>query len=199
MSGIGDLDVLALAQAKSYANYAAQQNAGVHQAQKQEPPPLRMPFIPPKLAQRMKDHGIELPPFAATFDRIFVYPLDKATQADTTAGGIVIPNEHKQKLAAQLGVLVSAGPKAVEELYGYGISLGDIVVTARLSPWERAYLSKAGRPHRILLLRAAEVVGSEDLAQALESGELYMQMDHEGHVTIAERERIDPPTGDEGV
>ncbi len=163
------------------------------------PPPVKIPFMPDKLKKRMIEHKIELPQFAPAFDRVFVYPLDKQTQPDKTAGGIVLPESQKQKLVAQLGVLIMAGPKAIEELYGHGISLGDVVVTARLSPWERTYFSKTHQPHRILLLRAAEVVGSEDLLEAFESGELYMQMDDAGRVTICDRERVDPPSGDEGI
>lgn len=167
--------------------------------QKAPEPPVRFPLRPPKLVDRMREHGIEFPRFAPAFDRVFVYPLDKQTQPDATAGGIILAEQVKQKLVAQVGVLIMAGPKAIEELYGHGISVGDVVVTARLSPWERTYFSKTNRPHRILLLRASEVVGSEDLLEALESGALQMEMDSSGHVTIADRERIDPPQGDEGI
>jgi co-chaperonin GroES (HSP10) len=163
------------------------------------PPSIRIPLRTAKLEARMKEHGIEFPRFAPAFDRVFVYPLDKQTQPDTTAGGIVLAEQVKQKLVAQVGVLIMAGPKAIEELYGHGISIGDVVVTARLSPWERTYFSKTNRPHRILLLRASEVVGSEDLLESYESGELFMEMDSNGRVSIADRERIDPPQGDEGI
>jgi co-chaperonin GroES (HSP10) len=167
--------------------------------QKTPVPPIRIPLRPKKLEDRMKEHGIEFPRFAPAFDRVFVYPLDKQTQPDATAGGIILAEQVKQKLVAQVGVLIMAGPKAIEELYGHGISLGDVVVTARLSPWERTYFSKENRPHRILLLRAAEIVGSEDLLEAYESGELHMEMDNSGRVSVADRERIDPPHGDEGI
>lgn len=160
---------------------------------------IKMPLVPPLLKQRMEEHGIEFPRFAPVFDRIFVYPIDKGTQPETTAGGIILAEQTKQKLVAQLGVLIMAGPKAIEELYSHGVSLGDVVCTARLSPWERTYYSKTHRPHRILVLRAAEVVGSEDLLEQFESGGLYQEMDEQGRVTIASRERIDPPTGDEGI
>jgi co-chaperonin GroES (HSP10) len=162
-------------------------------------PPLRIPYLHAKLKRRMEQHGIELPRFAPCFDRIYVYPLDKATQPDSTAGGIILADSTKQKLAAQMGVLIMAGPKATEELYGHGIGIGDVVVTARLSPWERTYFSKTNKPHRILVLRASEVVGSEDLFEAYESGDLFMQMDDTGRVTIVDRERIDPPDNDEGI
>lgn len=167
--------------------------------QKMDVQPIRIPLRPAKLEARMKEHGIEFPRFAPAFDRVFVYPLDKQTQPDATAGGIILAEQVKQKLVAQVGVLIMAGPKAIEELYGHGISLGDVVVTARLSPWERTYFSKANRPHRILLLRASEIVGSEDLLDAYESGELHMEMNSDGRVTVADRERIDPPQGDEGI
>jgi co-chaperonin GroES (HSP10) len=163
------------------------------------PPPLDVPLRPALLRQRMEKHGIEFPTFAPTFDRIFVYPIDKDTQPETTAGGIILPDQMKQKLVAQVGVLIMAGPRAIEHLFSHGIQLGDVVVTARMSPWERTYYSKTHRQHRILVLRSSEVVGGEDLLERYESGELCMQMDHEGRVTVGDRERIDPPEGDEGI
>lgn len=163
------------------------------------PPPLRLPTMTPLLTERMQHFAIEAPSFAPIFDRIFVYPLDIRDQVDKTAGGIIIPDEAKARYGAQRGVLLKAGPKAIEQLYGHGVELGHIVVTARLSPWERKYSGRDGKPHRVLVLRASEVVGSEDLAAKYESGELYMEMDQAGCVALHERTRVDPPENDEGI
>jgi hypothetical protein len=102
-------------------------------------------------------------------------------------------------MGAQRGVLIMAGPKAIEELFSHGVSIGDIVLVARFSPWDRVYISRSGKMHRMMVLRAAEVVGSEDLLRAYEAGELRMEMSQDGRVTLHDRERIDPPTNEEGI
>ncbi len=157
------------------------------------------PHIPPHLEARMKEYGIELPSFAPVFDRVFVYPLDRADQPDATAGGIILPEVTKARLGAQRGVLVAAGPKAVEQLYSHGVVLGDIVISARLSPWERSYASSAGNVHRVLVLRSEDIVGCEDLLRAYSSGELRLVMDEGGHVQLSDRERIDPGTDERSI
>lgn len=174
-------------------------------------PPEKMvfPHQPPKLRQRMNEYGIELPDFAPVFDRVFVYPLERTGQPEMTAGGIHLAESTKARLGAQRGVLVAAGPKAIEQLYSHGVSLGDVVISARLSPWERSYAARtgltddAGKPlvriHRVLVLRAADIVGSEDLREAYEAGALVLEMDSNGHVELAERARIDPDDNQEGM
>lgn len=174
-------------------------NGALALAQPAEPSSLVMPLITPKLQARIEEYNIEMPACAPVFDRIFIYPTDKADQPDTTAGGIVLPDTTKTRMGAQRGVLIMAGPKAVEELYSHGITVGHIVLVARFSPWDRVYFSRSGRMHRMMVLRAAEVVGSEDLLRAYESGELRMEMTPDGRVALHDRERIDPPTNDEGV
>lgn len=166
--------------------------------------PLPMSLRPPKLEKRIREYGIAMPTFAPVFDRVFVYPTDRQDLPESTAGGIILAESTKTRLGAQRGILIAAGPIAIEQLYGHGISLGDIVLVARFSPWDRAYMGvKAGDTrasmHRMMVLRAAEVVGSEDLLTALEAGELQMEMDSDGRVQIHDRQRVDPPTNDEGI
>lgn len=167
-----------------------------------------IPFVPKRLAARLEYFKIDPPNFAAIYDRIFVYPLKGATETetekatDTTAGGIVLPKMTTDVLSSQRGLLMSAGPKAVEQLYGHGISLGDIVVTARFSPYERTYLQK-GKLYSMLVLRASEVLGSEDLANAYAAGDIWMEMSADGTVALASheggRKRTDPEDNIEGI
>lgn len=163
-----------------------------------------VPIEPPLLKARIEAYKVPLPPFQPVTDRILVYPLQKADQPDMTAGGIVVADVTKNKVGAQRGLLVRAGPIAIEQLYSHGIALGHIVITARLSPWERSYLDIKGHPHSVLVLRASEVVGSEDLLTAFDRGDLWMEMARtSGEVLIcdreSDRERKDVPGGDEGI
>jgi co-chaperonin GroES (HSP10) len=161
---------------------------------------VNLPLIPRRLKARLEYYRAELPPFVPIFDRIFVYPLDTADQPETTAGGIVLAKQTKEKLGAQRGILVMAGAKAMEQLYSHGVNIGDIVITARLSPWERSYYSKDKRPHRVLVLRAAEVVADEDLYDKYESGDWALRLNvADGTVTLDDRVRVDPPENDEGI
>jgi co-chaperonin GroES (HSP10) len=162
---------------------------------------MKVPLLPPKLEARMQKYGIEMPPRAAVFDRCIVYPLigKDDDQSDRTAGGIILPQDTRDRLVAQEGILLSAGPRAIEILYSHGISLGDRVLVAQFSTRMRTYMSASKRLHRILLLRAEEVVASEDLATAYAQGDLWLNMTEEGKVKLHDRERIDPVQSDEGM
>lgn len=159
----------------------------------------KVPHLPPRLQARMRQYEFELPPFAAVYDRILVYPLDTVDQPDSTAGGIILPEQAKKNLGAQRGVIISAGAKAMEELFSHGIMLGDIVYFARFSHWERPYYGPSKkRPYRVCVVQAAEVVASEDLKAHFDSGELSMVMMDDGKFELSDRERIDPPMMDLG-
>lgn len=161
---------------------------------------VKIPLLTPLLEMRMATYGIELPKFHPVFDRCLVYPVDKADQPQATSGGIVLAEQTKQRLGAQRGVLIMAGPRAYEQLYSHGISIGDIVISARLSPWERQYFSDTHRPHRVLVMRAGDIVGSEDFKTALDRGDLRLLMDvANGAVTVDGRERSDPEDDIEGT
>lgn len=163
-----------------------------------------IPVNPPRLKARMEFYKAVMPPFAPLFDRVFIYPLDDADQADTTAGGIVVPQQVKDKFGAQRGIIIAAGPKAIEHLYSGGVGLGDIVYTARFSRWERQYQARDKSFHRVLICTAGEITASQDLFDDFEKGDLWYELDvEEGTVTVHDREntreRNDPPPRDYGV
>jgi hypothetical protein len=165
----------------------------------QPPEPTEVPLIPPRLAQRMREYGIELPPFAPIYDRVFVYPTDDNDQPEKV-GELYIAQSTKNRLGAMRGVLIMAGPRAIEQLYSHGIGVGDMVLCARFSTWDRAYVgAKRDRVHRMMVLRAAEIVGGEDLLTDIQGGALRMVMTPDGTVQWNDRRRIDPPENDEGI
>lgn len=154
---------------------------------------VKIPLMNATLESRMAKYGLVMPTFAPTYDRIFVHPLPNDDQPDTTSGGIVIPTVTKDSANAQRGVLLMAGPTAIEQLYSHGISLGDIVITSRFSPLQRKYFSHDRKPGVVLIARAAEIVGSEDLLTKLQSGEFTVTMDESGHTRLNDSEIIIPP------
>lgn len=155
----------------------------------------------------MKRYGFELPPFAAVFDRVLVVPLGDADQPTTTADGLlVIPPVSRERAGAQIGVIVSAGVKAIEQLYSHGIGIGDIVLLARFSEWPKAYFDKQGRPWQVLILQAGEIAASLDLKSELDLGDIWYEMNqdsgkihvHENGGNATSSGRVDPPTIDIG-
>lgn len=160
---------------------------------------MKVPLLPPQLEAAMALYKMEMPPFYPVFDRALVYPVEiAADQSDTTSGGLVIPELAKKRANAQLGVLIAAGIKAREELYSHGIELGDIVVMARFSHWERNYFSATNQPHRVYILQAGEIVASVGLKRRMDKGDIWMEMDRAGKVMFHDRERNDPPQIDLG-
>lgn len=159
-------------------------------------------LVPQKLRARLEAFRVELPPFQPVYDRVFIAPLETYGQPDKTTGGIVIAETSKRRLAAQVGLLVAAGVRALEELYSHGIELGDIVMMARFSHWERGYMV-GNREHRIYIVQAGEIVGSEDLKTRLDRGDIWIEMDAATGKTRFEdreqgRDRNDPPQIDLG-
>lgn len=168
------------------------------------PSNIKVPLITKRLAARLERHKAKLPPFLPLFNRVFVYPVEEDDQPDTTAGGIVLARTTKQRLGAQRGILCAAGPAAYEQLWPYGVSIGDYVITMRLSPWERFYVDKEGHPHHILILYASDITASEDLLTAHDKGDLWMEMAPDGEVSVCDREtgardRKDPEEPEYGV
>jgi co-chaperonin GroES (HSP10) len=167
----------------------------------------RLKFGPPwskKFRERLEAYKVKLPPFAALFDRVFIYPLDEADQPDTTAGNIVIPQSVQAKTGAQRGIIVDMGPAAVEQLYSVGVEVGDIVITARFSRWERTYFAADRTMHRVMICTAGEITASEDLQKLLVEGDAWYEMNEDGEVEYAvrgeeARKRNDPGRREYGV
>jgi len=167
----------------------------------QQARPVVVPLNPAKLTRRLEHWKIVPPTFAAVYDRIFIALLEDAPTK--SAGGIDLPDQVKGKLSSQKGLIMKAGPRAIEQLYSHGMAIGDIVVCARFSPYERTYMA-AGRMFSMLVVRSPEVLGCEDLQKAYDEGDLWMEMAPDGTVSICDREngtrrRDDPADNIEGI
>lgn len=155
--------------------------------------------VTPLLAARIKQYGLILPKFRPVYDRLLVYPLESKDQSETFAGtSIIKPRVTQENLGASRGVLVKAGPAALDVLWAHGFELGHIVLTARFSPWERKY-DGGGTIHRVLVLRVSDLVGSEDLEDDVLDGHVDFEKDDDGHLRIKDRSRIEPPGTDDGM
>ena len=173
---------------------------------------MRVPVMTPLLKQRLEKYQAELPPYAALWDRVYVYPIAEkveqlvdagiASSVTTTAGGLYVPVGVDAVVNAQVGFIVSMGPKAIEQCYSVGIELGSVVVTNRLSRWQKRYFVN-GREHEVLIVTGGELTGSFELAQKLREGQCWYEMDDQGRVLFnpgdGARPAVEAPQIDYGV
>lgn len=132
--------------------------------------------LPPLLeAQRLK-YGITDGFFEsqASFDRIFVFPID-LVETEKVADGSPILRPQLKKLKdlqeGNRGVLISAGLSAADTLMSHGIEIGHIVTTNKNVPFARRCDRLAdGTDLFYLVMRDADLAGSETLAAELRSG-----------------------------
>lgn len=164
-------------------------------------------FATPLLLHRLKQFHVPLPKLQPVYDRIVVYPLvsentdgEGPKKGRKMANGVLYaPGQATDKLDAGRGLLARAGMGALEQLWSHGIEVGHIVLTARLSPWERRFETQDGTIREVMLLRASEVVGSEDLEDDIAEGLVDFEWGEDGRLRIKDTNRADPPENDEGI
>lgn len=133
---------------------------------------------------------------AAAFDRILVWQLSQ-DDSDTFGDTSIIRPEASQKKAeeeAPRGILICAGLNAMDTLKSNGIDLGHIVTFIRHAPWHMKIDTVEGHDFYVLMLRAGDITGSEDLAKAMCAGECRIEMSetkHEDGVVVREHFYVD--------
>lgn len=148
-------------------------------------PPCRMPRLLNERRERYMiiDQMFEYP---AMYDRILVHQVSMHEGTDTKGGLIVMPESVKQreKDAACLGIIVSAGLQALDELRSNGSDIGHLVAFVQWSVYRLPVFTIAGRDFHLLVLKAGDIVADCDL----------FRLRKEQNVRIVEREL--PPTVD---
>lgn len=133
--------------------------------------------LPPLLDHHRLKYGIPDQAFRvqATFDRIFVFPIDAADgeAAEKTAGGLFKPTttKLKDKQEGHRGVLISAGLTAADRLMSHGYELGHIVLTNKNVPYANKVLELEDHWMYYLIMREADLAGSETLREQIVSRE----------------------------
>lgn len=134
--------------------------------------------LPPLLEKQRLKYGIPDGFFKsqAAFDRIYVFPLDQYEGAETYSPQGTILRGQTQKLKdlqeGNRGVLISAGLTAADRLMSHGIELGHVVTTNKNVPFaRRCERLSDGTEMFFLVMREADLAGSETLAEQLSSGE----------------------------
>lgn len=130
--------------------------------------------LPALLDQRRLDYGIIDGAFQRnpSYDWIAVYQIPW-NEGDTFEGSALIRPETtkaREKEEAARGVLIGAGLLALDALRSNGIDLGHIVTFIKLAPWRLPAGYVAGHTEYVLMLKAGDIVASEDLQRQLRSG-----------------------------
>lgn len=152
----------------------AQKRTALIKARMSPPGALRLPEL--LEAQRLR-WGITDGFFKsqASFDRIYVFPLDQFDEDEKFAPGSPILRAKLTKMKdlqeGHRGVLLSAGLTAADRLMSHGIELGHIVNTNKNVPFARRCDRLAdGTDLFYLVMREGDLAGSETLATELQAG-----------------------------
>jgi hypothetical protein len=119
----------------------------------------------------------------AVYDRLLVMQVDKSRGTDTFGDtSILMPATTKARLQDEAcrGIIVSAGPLALDEIRGNGMDVGHYVRFIKNAPWRMQVDMVQGTAIHLLVMRAGDIVSSEDLAEALKRGECKLVVDADG-------------------
>lgn len=150
-------------------------------------PPIRMPHL---LNERRERYLIvdQMFQFPASYDRILVHQVSMHHDTDTAGGLIVLTEKAKeaQRDGACLGIIVSAGLLALDEMASNGHHVGDLVAFVQWSVYRLPTTHIAGHEFPLLVLKSGDIVANCDLQRRI----------NEQSVRIVPREVKDPSTGD---
>jgi len=135
------------------------------------------------LRKRIKEYAIPAFPAQMTFDNIAIWRLKNPK---VSPGGIVLPDVVDEDVENR-GVLVSAGPKALDELYSTGIELGQILWFGRFTGDEKQIVKRGSgqaEGQYMLLCKARDVIAGEDLRTAIDAGKIKIVMNADGEHAI---------------
>lgn len=131
--------------------------------------------LPPMLEASRLKYGITDAFFQsqASFDRIYVFPLDPFDDAEKIPGSSLYRanlTKMKDMQEGHRGVLISAGLTAADRLMSHGIELGHVVSTNKNVPFARRCELLEEEPRFYLVMRDADLAGSETLAEEIRAG-----------------------------
>jgi hypothetical protein len=135
--------------------------------------------------------------YTASFERVLVWqiPVDESV---TVPGGIGIIKPEttisREAQQAPLGIILSAGLKALSCLKTHGIQLGERVVFVRYCAWRLHADWIAGKEEYVYPINVGDITASEDMAERLRTGETNYVWD-----PYAATYFIKPPEGEKST
>ena len=128
------------------------------------------------LQMRCREWGIEIPTFAPMDNNCVVWRLPPLK---VTKGGVIIPEDQQSPHAK--GLLLAMGPRAMDVLRSNGIDVGHVIIFARFAGWETSDQTKEyAKGQLVLMLKDRDIIGSDDLRVALESGKARYVLGEDG-------------------
>lgn len=153
-------------------------------------PPGGIKGIHPLLEKRRFQYAIPDGAFRiqAAFNTCFVHQLPRFEEETYGDTGIIMPQTARRRVEEETprGILVSAGLNALDCLRSNGIDLGHIVSFVRQAPWRMPIAMVNGVDFYLVILRAGDITGSEDLRLLLQEEvcRVDYQPDAGGHVFV---------------
>lgn len=129
--------------------------------------------LPPKLDEARCTHGIPDSAFKmqAVYDRVLVFQVAMHV-GETYEGGLVVLSENtrdRETRKAPLGIIVSAGLKALDILRSNGMDLGHRIIHTNSAPYFVRFDNILGKDWHLIVLQAGQITASFDLADDLAS------------------------------
>lgn len=131
--------------------------------------------LPPLLERRRLDYRITDGAFSCALisDRVWVRQIPEwSTGMAGSKSLIVMPDVTRDKEFREtpMGILVAAGPKALDELRSNGVDLGHRVRFIKDAVFRTRVDRINGKDEWVLVLNAGDIIGSEDLQAQYLSG-----------------------------
>lgn len=139
----------------------------------------------PLLLQRSKEWGFDIPTGQprGTVCMVWRFPPIRDHKIPGTDRVLMIPDEHESPHVK--GVLIAAGAKALEALESDGITLGHIVTWKRFAGEEmNDSTPEALKGMRVNFIQVSDILMSDDLRSALETGKLDYTKDEKGKINL---------------
>ena len=162
----------------------------VRDLNEREYPAGHFKHLPKLLDQRRLEYDI--PPgvfqIQPIYDRAFLWVIKETWEEGSKIGSIWIPDAAEDRMITQTvrSVLCAAGPLALDQLRSNGVDLGHIVKFTEHAP----YAIKVGRvgtqEPRVHVVRAGDVIASEDLAENLAAGRVGFSYENNEHLLVDE-------------
>lgn len=150
--------------------------------------------LPAALDDARLEYGITDAAFKvqAVYDRVLLWqvPMQKG---DTYEGSLIhLPDTTKDRelRKAPIGIIVSAGLSALDILRSHGMDLGHKVIFTHSAPYFVRYDVVEGQDYHLIVLQAAQITASYDLADSLKKRELRIIQNPE-NTTYPEHVLID--------
>lgn len=133
--------------------------------------------LPKHLDERRIEYGITDAAFdvEAAYDRILVFQVAQQ-KGDRYEGSLIHLTEKKQAeeiYRAPIGIIVSAGLRALDSLVSNGMQLGDKVIVVKNAPYFVRYDVIEGKEYSLMVLTDGEIVANYDVAKRLKQRRLF--------------------------